>query len=177
MRSNKKPSTKQNQAKVATHSIWTIWRGKLVPPAGRPDKVTSIFQVVAEKLPFECLAEVERDMCREGLTRTGIYLAHDSMGAVRYAGLGSIFNRLRARRNAHPLELLYFSFYVLPHKKHQRELETLVIRATSHLLEFNERKKHSTIEPGNIRDYEPGTRFYERQRKKGKTAAHPRDES
>jgi hypothetical protein len=45
-----------------------------------------------------------------------------------------------------------------------------VIRATSHLLDFNERKKHPTIEPGSILDYEGGTKFYERQNKKGKKA-------
>ncbi len=101
------------------------------------------------------------------LPRSGIYLAHDSMGAVRYAGRGAIFSRLRARKNVHGLELAYFSFYVIADKKHEREVETLVIRATSHLLSFNERKKRPTIESGNIRDYEPGTFFYERQRKKG----------
>lgn len=164
----KRPSRKETEAKVSEHGRWCIWRGKLVPSAGRPDAVNSIFEVVAEKIPFECLADIEKDMKAQGMTRTGIYFAHDSMGAVRYAGLGSIFNRLRARKKAQPLELVYFSFYVLPHKKHQRELETLVIRATGHLLDFNDRKKRSTIEPGNIRDYEGGTRFYERQGKKGK---------
>ena len=36
------------------------------------------------------------------------------------------------------------------------------------LLEFNTRKKRVDIMPGNIRDYEAGTFFYERQYKKGK---------
>lgn len=169
MASNKRPSRKSTEAKVAESAPWTVWRGKLVPSVGRPDKVLSIFSVVAEKLPFESLAHVERDMKARSLTRTGIYLAHDSMGAVRYAGLGSIFTRLRARKNAHPLELLYFSFYVLPHKKHQRELETLLIRSIGHMLIFNKRKKPPTIDAGNIRDYEGGTVFYERQRKKGRS--------
>lgn len=168
---NKRPSRKETQEKISEYDHWTVWRGKLIPSAGRPDKVVSIFSVVAEKLPFECIADVEEDLKAQGLTRTGIYFAHDSMGAVRYAGLGSIFTRLKASKKAQPLQLHYFSFYVLPHKKHQRELETLVIRATSHLLQFNERKKPPTIEPGNIHDYEGGTMFYERQGKKGKKAS------
>lgn len=90
------------------------------------------------------------------------------MGAVRYAGRGAIFSRLRARKKAQRLELVYFSLYVIPHKKHEREIETLVIRAASHLLDFNSRKKRPTIEPGNVSDYEPGTRFYERQYKRGR---------
>lgn len=90
------------------------------------------------------------------------------MGAVRYAGRGNIFTRLRARKKAQPLELHYFSFYVIPNKKHEREIETLVIRATSHLLEFNIRKKRPTIDAGNLGDYEGGTWFYERQKKPGK---------
>jgi hypothetical protein len=39
------------------------------------------------------------------------------------------------------------------------------------MLTFNERKKPVTIETGNIRDYEGGTVFYERQRKKGRQAS------
>ena len=166
--SNKRPSRKVIQEKVATHGLWTVWRGKLVPPAGRPGRVKSLFKVVAEKIPFDCLWAVENDMKVKGLPRMGIYLAHDSMGAVRYAGQGRIFSRLAARQKQQPLELHYFSFYVVPDKKHEREIETLVIRATSHQLDFNERKKHPTIEPGSIRDYEGGTWFYERQRKKGR---------
>jgi hypothetical protein len=169
-RQPKQPSRKDTQAKVSTHGAWTVWRGKLVPLPGRPQKITSLFKVVAEKIPFACLADVEKDVKARKLTTNGIYLAHDSMGAVRYAGRGNIFGRLRARLKAQPLELAYFSFYVIADKKHEREVETLVIRASSHLLEFNEKKKRPTISPGNVRDYEPGTWFYERQKKKGKKA-------
>ena len=122
----------------------------------------------AEKIPFACLAAVQKDMRAEDLPLTGIYLAHDSMGAVRYAGRGNIFQRLRTCHRAQPLELLYFSLYVIENNKHEREIETLVIRATSHLLDFNDRKKRPTIQVGNMRDYEPGTTFYQRQSKKGK---------
>lgn len=138
-----------------------------MPSRGRPDKVESIFKVVAEKIPFECLREIERDMNENALDTNGIYLAHDSMGAVRYAGRGNIFGRLAARKKAQELELMYFSFYVIPNNKHEREIETVIIRAASHLLDFNDRKKRPTILPGNVNDYEPGTYFYERQKKKG----------
>lgn len=154
--------------KVSSTAHWVVCRGRLVPGPGRPNKVSRLFTVVAEKLPRECLAAVRKDMRDHGLPMTGIYLAHDSMGTVRYAGRGQIFPRLIARFNAQELELLYFSIYVVEDEKHEREIETLLIRATSHLLEFNDRKKRASILPGNIRDYEPGTHFYERQWKKGK---------
>src|ERR1019366_1914129 len=67
----------------------------------------------AEKIPFDCLRAVEYDMKDERLPRTGIYLAHDSMGAVRYAGRGSIFTRLATRKKEQFLQLHYFSFYVI----------------------------------------------------------------
>ncbi len=95
-------------------------------------------------------------------------MAHDSMGCPRYIGRGNIFQRLEARKMAHPLELEYFSFYVVSEKKHEREIETLLIRAAGFLLEFNDKKKRVGIAPGNVGDYEAGTIFYERQYKKGK---------
>ena len=164
----RRPSRKLVQQKISTHDRWTVCRGRLVPQPGRPDKIESLFKVVGEKIPKACLKDVKKDMTFLGLPTTGIYLAHDSMGAVRYAGRGNLFQRLSARFGAQPLELCYFSLYVVENKKHEREIETLVIRATSHQLEFNERKKHPTIAPGNVRDYEPGTYFYERQLKKGR---------
>jgi len=164
----KRSSRKESEQKVSEHGSWVVWRGKLIPSRGRPDKINSLFQVVAEKLPYECLNDVKKDVAAQGLKTNGIYLAHDSMGHVRYAGRGSIFTRLAASKKAHPLELLYFSFYVIADKKHEREVETVVIRAASPLLEFNDRKKRTTIDSGNIRDYEGGTFFYERQKKKGR---------
>src|ERR1035438_216906 len=110
-RSNKRPSRKVTEKKVAAHGQRTVWRGKLVPPAGCPGRVMSLFKVVAEKIPFDCLQAVEYDMKDGGLPRTGIYLAHDSMGAVRYAGRGSIFTRLATRKKEQFLQLHYFSFY------------------------------------------------------------------
>jgi len=112
--------------------------------------------------------DVKNDMKKHNFPSEGIYLAHDSMGAVRYAGRGKIFSRLKARKKAQPLELEYFSFYVVTNKTFEREIETLVIRASSHLLSFNERKKQPTIAPGNISDYEAGTMFYSRRKSKRK---------
>ena len=78
---------------------------------------------------------------------------------------GAIFARLAARKKAQALELEYFSFYVVNEKKHEREIETLLIRAAAFLLEFNTRKKRVGIEAGSIHDYEAGTVFYQRQYK------------
>jgi hypothetical protein len=91
------------------------------------------------------------------------------MGFPRYIGRGDIFGRLRSRLKAQPLELTYFSFYVVSERKHEREIETLLIRAAGPLLEFNSKKKRVGISHGNIKDFEAGTLFYERQRKKGTT--------
>jgi hypothetical protein len=167
---SKKSSKKDKLDIVGTNERWIICRGN-VPQRGRPPKVTSLFKVVAEKIPFEFLKSVEDSAKARGHPTNGIYLAHDSMGAVRYAGRGDIFGRLRACYRKHPLELLYFSFYVIEEKKHEREIETLVIRACSHLLEFNDRKKWPTISPGNVLDYEPGTFYYERQKKRGRRSS------
>jgi len=150
------------------HGLWTVHRGELKPPRGRPPCVKNLFQVVGEKLPWECLSTVRADVKRLGMPHTGVYVAHDSMGYARYVGRGNIFSRLRTQKKAHALELMYFSFYVVADKKHEREIETLLIRAAGPLLQFNDRKKRVTIDPGRIRDYEARTHFYERQRKKGK---------
>jgi hypothetical protein len=170
-KTTKKPSRKHPIGKVSQYGIWTVLHGKLVPNRGRPRKVNSIFKVVAEKIPWACLAEVENDMQERGLPKSGIYIAHDSMGVPRYVGRGDIFGRLRARKNVHEAELHYFSYYIVLDKKNEREIETLVIRATSPLLDFNERKKRTIISTGNIRDYEGGTFFYERQKKRGRASS------
>jgi hypothetical protein len=152
----------------STH--WRIVHGKLTAAPGRPGKVKGLFSVVGEKLPYESLESVRKDMEKRDLSTVGVYLAHDSMGSARYAGRGNVFNRLRAHKKAHTLELLYYSFYIVAEKIHEREIETILIRSAGPQLQFNDRKKRVTIEPGNIRDYEPRTIFYERQYKKGKKA-------
>lgn len=147
---------------------WTVQHGELQakPKPGRPPvKTEHLFRVVGEKLPYASLSKVKSHL--KGQAVQGVYIAHDSMGCPRYIGRGNIFTRLEARFKAQPLELEYFSFYVVADKKHEREIETLMIRAAGFLLEFNTKKKRVGVAPGNIHDYEAGTVFYERQRKKG----------
>lgn len=110
-------------------------------------------------------------MQEEGLGTDGVYVAHDSMGYARYVGRGAIFTRLRARQKAQPAELVYFSFYVVEDKKHEREVETLLIRAAGPQLHFNTRKRRIDIQPGDVRDFEAGTKFFERQGRRGRKRA------
>lgn|ERR1035438_9340430 len=155
---------------------WKVIYGELRRVRGRPSRTPRLFRVVGEKLPIEALNDVRLDLRRQGHPHQGVYVAHDSMGCPRYIGRGDIFNRLEARRKAQPLELKYFSFYVVSEKKHEREIETLLIRAAAFLLEFNTRKKRTGIAHGNIRDFEVGTLFYERQQKRGRKAYEPTEE-
>ena len=150
---------------------WKVVYGKLRRGQGRPPLTQRLFfRVVGEKLPFEALYEVRSHLEGQGHTHQGVYVAHDSMGCPRYIGRGSILHRLEARRRAQPLELKYFSFYVVAEKQHEREIETLLIRAASFLLEFNSKKKRVGIEHGYVGDFEAGTLFYERQQRKGRRA-------
>jgi len=151
---------------------WIVRLGNLNPGRGRPDAVKPLFLVVGEKLPFEALGKVNSHMKKRmpNIPRNGVYMTHDSMGYARYIGRGKIFSRLRARRQAQGLELKYFSFYVVKDTKHEREVETLLIRAAGPMLQFNTKKKRLTLSAGNIRDYEAGTFFFERRGKKGKKA-------
>jgi hypothetical protein len=63
----------------------------------------------------------------------------------------------------YPKQLLYFSFYVIANKNHEREIETALLRAAGPQMILNTRKVRNGIETGNILDYEPGTRFFERR--------------
>jgi hypothetical protein len=168
---------KRSATKKVTKTVWTDraeWRvchGSLRRGRGHPGKVKALFQVVAEKIPFDALKNVESHLRGQGLGTTGLYVAHDSMGTPRYIGRGNIFGRLASHWKGHRHELLYFSFYVVAEKIHEREVETLLIRAAGPSLHFNERKKRIDIEPGNVRDYEAGTVFYERQYRRGRRAA------
>jgi hypothetical protein len=150
-------------------SPWTVHYGRLNPGRGNPGS-PRLFQVLGEKLPFEALNEVKKYLKTKqpSLRRAGVYVAHDSMGEARYIGRGNIFSRLAGHKKAHRLELQYFSFYVVEDRKHEREIETLLIRAAGPLLHFNTKKKRLTLSAGNINDYEAGTRFFERHYKKGK---------
>jgi hypothetical protein len=170
----KKPKTSSTKTiepeSLYSNAQWTIHYGKLKPGRGRPESIQRLFLVLGEKLPFECLNAVKKELMEKKLPRQGVYVAHDSMGCARYIGRGNIFSRLASHRKAKVLELKYFSFYVVNEQKHEREIETLLIRAAGPLLEFNTKKKRVTINTGNIRDYEAGTLFFERQYRKGKKA-------
>jgi hypothetical protein len=89
------------------------------------------------------------------------------MGYARYIGRGRIFPRLHARLKSQILELKYFSFYVVEEKKHEGEIETLLIRAAGPLLQFNTQKKRVNISSGSLLDYEAGTQFFERRYRRG----------
>ncbi|WP_437507281.1 hypothetical protein [Sorangium sp. So ce1099] len=171
-------STKRSSRKVVDGAVWSdlhwsVKKGDLRRGVGNPGRVGNLFRMVAEKLPYESLAAV-RKYVDEALGHVmGVYIAHDSMGCPRYIGRGNIFDRLKARKKAQHHELRYFSFYVVEEKKHEREIETLLIRGSSFLLEFNDRKRRVGIQPGDIKDFEAGTKFLERQHKKGRRAQQP----
>lgn len=154
-------------AKVWGDKQWTVRFGRLNRGLGRPEGVQSLFKVVGEKLPFESLNAVNKYLRDNNIRRNGVYLAHDSMGYARYIGRGRIFQRLRARLQSQILELKYFSFYVVEQRKHEGEIETLLIRSAGPLLQFNTKKKRVTISAGSLLDYEAGTQFFERRYKKG----------
>jgi hypothetical protein len=170
-KNTKRTSTKTQIQKVWTGTNWTVHYGELKRGRGRPPTVSHLFKYLGEKIPYDALDDVRSHFVSDGTPAQGVYVAHDSMGTPRYIGRGSVFTRLRAHRKAHPHELLYFSFYIVEDKQHEREIETLLIRAAGDQLEFNDRKKRIGIRPGNVRDYEPGTLFYERQAKKGRKRA------
>jgi hypothetical protein len=165
---NKKQSRKETYHSVLKDGGWNVMTGKLVPGKGRPELVESIFEVIAEKIPYAALGKCEADMKKYGYTAEGVCLAHDSMGVARYGGRGDIYVRLAAHLKKYPRELAYFSFYTIKDKKHEREIETVILRAAGPQLILNERKVRDDIEKGDVRDYEPGTEFYERQKVRGK---------
>jgi len=165
----KEKSTKKIE-RSAVHSKlpWRVYRGKLAHRRGRKTKAESLFKVVGEKLPVSALGEVWEDVKKQGFGEKGVYIAHDSMGCPRYIGRGSIFSRLNSCIKKNKLEIKYFSFYIVLEPKHEREIETLLIRSAGFLLEFNNRKKRVGIEAANIKDFEVGTAFYERQSQRGR---------
>jgi hypothetical protein len=145
-------------------SHWKVRIGELKRQQGRQGD-ERLFKAVAEKIPFGAINKVASALKKMGVPRTGVYIAHDSMGVARYIG---IIPRLKARKRAQPLELCYFSFYVVDKKTHELEIETLLIRAAGPQLHFNSKKKRVDIAPGNVGDYEAGTRYFQRQHKSEK---------
>jgi len=154
---------------IASSDKWTIHHGKLVGSGKGDIPHNHLFHVIAEKIPIELLRKVEKHHRMLEYPTRGVYICHDSMGSPRYAGRGeNVFGRIGTRYSKHADELVYFSYYIVEEKIHEREIETLVIRAAGFNLEFNERKKRVGISPGSIQDYEAGTAFFIRQRKKGR---------
>ena len=170
MASKKAPLTKTSIQSVWSNEQWAVQFGELKRDRRRPPKVERLFKVVGEKIPLEALTDLENLLKTRRIPAKGVYLLHDSIGATRYVGRGSIFHRLRSHQSKHPHELVYFSFFVVEDKQHEREIETLLIRGAGPLLEFNAKKKRTGIESGNVRDYEPGTYYFERQNKRGPKA-------
>ena len=169
-RKSKRSATKRRlKTALWSKTPWRVYYGELARGRGRPDRVPRLLSAVAEKIPFEAIDAVEGDVENRRLSKNGVYVAHDSMGYARYVGRGkNVFKRLDAHWKAHPLELQYFSFYIVENNQHEREIETLLIRAGGPHLHFNERKRRIDTEPGNVRDFEPGTAFYERQKQRGR---------
>jgi len=168
-----KKSNKQLSHKTVSYSVWkkdgwNVVTGTLTPGPGRPGKTKPLFSVVAEKIPYGALKSVRADMEQDNYPTEGVYFAHDSMGVARYGGRGQVFTRLEAHRKKYPRQLLYFSFYIIQAKNHEREIETAILRAAGPQLILNTRKVRVGIEPGDVRDYEPRTEFFERQMIKGK---------
>jgi hypothetical protein len=118
---------------------WKVVSGELKRGRGRPSLVSSLFIVVAEKLPFESLEAVRKKAAEWKVGSEGVYMAHDSMGVARYGGRGQIFARLRSHKKKYPKELLYFSFYIIADKNHERELETAILRASGPQMVLNQR--------------------------------------
>ncbi|MCO6045545.1 hypothetical protein NG895_16660, partial [Aeoliella sp. ICT_H6.2] len=139
----KKPSTKVYYPLEIQGHGWKVRTGRLKPGRGRPHKVQPIFQVVAEKIPFEALSGIMKDLIAHGYLLEGVYLAHDSMGVARYGGRGQIFTRLSTHKRNYPQELHYFSFYIINDKNHEREIETAILRAAGPQMVLNTRKVQS----------------------------------
>ncbi len=89
-------------------------------------------------------------------------MAHDSLGVPRYGGRGNIFQRLERHKKKYPTELCYFSFYIVKHKNHEKEIENIILRAAGPQMLLNIKKVRSDVAAGSVMDYEPGTHFYRR---------------
>lgn len=175
--------TKQNKGfsrKTVDRAIWSgdewiVKPGTLKKGRGRPRSTNHLFEYVAEKLPFDSLKSVRNAiLALRKKQPEGVYLAHDSMGVARYGGRGAIFTRLTLHKKNHPRELQYFSFYVVANKAHEREIETVILRAAGSQMILNTNKVAFGLHPGNIADYEPGTHFFERQSLRGPKAKRSR---
>lgn len=178
----RKPISKKNSEKkvfgkkktietIAKRGHWKITKGQLISRGNTTSVNKGLFKLFAEKIPCEFLKDIKEKIVKEfGKYNKieGVYVVHDSMTYPRYIGRGDIFGRIGSRLKTHPEELKYFSFYVVESKKHEREIESLLVHITGTLLQFNEKKKRLGTKAGNVQDFERGTFFLERQYKRGK---------
>jgi len=170
--SKKRKGKKVIAKTLGTFGNWTVKGGEVKRSTPGKVKKTNLFKLVGEKIPFEAIDAVEKYARNVlGSSPEGVYMAIDSMGCPRYSGRGDVFPRLKAHKRDYPIELDFFSFYIVENKNHQREIETLLIRSTSFLAVLNERKVRASISPGSVLDYEVGTKFVDRQEKKGKKSS------
>ena len=151
------------------NSDWIVQAGELRPVGGGRKSRNHLFKYVAEKLPWDSLGKVRSYLERLGVKREGVYLAHDSMGVARYGGRGRIFARLRQHKRKYQKELVYYSFYIIENKIHEREIENVILRAAGPQMILNQRKVRDGIDPGRVGDYEPGTKFFRRKYARGAT--------
>lgn len=142
------------------------WQVKLGELRGKT-RGDNLFKYIAEKLPWDSFDAVLSHLRKSGVKREGVYLAHDSFGVARYGGRGQIFARLRNHKKKYERELVYFSFYIIESKTHEREIENVILRAAGPQLVLNQRKVRDGIEPGWVSDYEPGTKFFQRRYARG----------
>lgn len=163
---NKRKLSKQSKGKVHENEHYAVFAGKLKRGRGNPGKTRSLFKYIAEKIPCEFLNDVKKDVFNDcKLDGGGVYICHDSMGYPRYIGRGAIFTRLASHLREHPTQLKYFSLFIVEDKIHEREIETIMLRAAGPLLDFNDRKIRVGTEPGDVKDFEPGTIYAERRDK------------
>jgi hypothetical protein len=142
--------------------------GELKRRKGRPRKEKHLFKVIGEKLPLGSLRFVENTIVDAEIVANGVYMAHDSMGVARYGGRGNIFRRLRSHRRKYRKQLVYFSFYIIENKIHEREIENAILRAAGPQMILNKRKLGDGINAGNITDYEASSYFFERHSRSGR---------
>jgi hypothetical protein len=103
-----------------------------------------------------------------GLTRDGGLFRSRLDGFSPLRGTGQYLHAPKvSQKNTFFGACVFLILHIVLEKIHEREIETILIRAAGPQLQFNDKKKRITIEPGNIRDYEAGTLFYERQYQKG----------
>jgi hypothetical protein len=167
---NKPTLTKGNGEAVwddDSNKVWQVKKFKLSKLVVDSDGYSDpMFLCVAEKIPFDALEQVKQSI-EESVE--GVYVAHDSVGQARYIGRGNIFVRLKSHKVKYPLELQYFSFYVLKDKSIERQIETILIHVAGAGLLFNKKKKRGGNETHNPCDFEEGTIYFERLKKDGTT--------